>query len=282
VPLIKSNREFFAYQITGAMYMLQRSLGEFPYKTNGKIAPEFNEDAIIEAIRSLDCLPTGGGIVADQTGLGKTIQTLLFIALFTKYWQGNWFDGKRAHRPVEVVVPSQVVTQWADEIEQHWSKDLNLVVAYGTHKTMGATKKILRNSHMKNLPRLKGMPRALRYIFDDNDERASKTVILTSLETHTQRTVKTERHNKGELRSYDPPKFDKDGKELFTREVTTLASRVENFCSMVIVDEGHRLRNPRTKSFFSVAAMDAPFYWLLTATPMINSPHVGHPFSKPV
>lgn len=84
IPLINSKRLFWGYRLTGAVYMLQRTLGHFPNKgANGKVAPEFKDKAIQEAMRLLNCLQTCGGIVADQTGLGKTIQTLLFLALFT-------------------------------------------------------------------------------------------------------------------------------------------------------------------------------------------------------
>lgn len=56
-----------------------------------------------------------GLLNADEQGLGKTLQTLSFLAWLTQEMR----NGKVAPRPVLVVAPTSLLRNWQDEIEQH-------------------------------------------------------------------------------------------------------------------------------------------------------------------
>ena len=80
--------QFLDTQITGAVFMIQRTLGRVPL--SGAHTPEAER-----ASGDLESLTTHGGIVADTMGLGKTYLALLFInfTVFSEspgtYWFGN-------------------------------------------------------------------------------------------------------------------------------------------------------------------------------------------------
>ena len=67
-----------------------------------------------------------GGILADEMGMGKTIQT---IALLLAEPRG---------KPNLVVAPTVALMQWKSEIEQHTNNGLSVCVFYGTNRTITA------------------------------------------------------------------------------------------------------------------------------------------------
>ena len=64
--------EFLDTQATGAVFMTQKTLGYVPVSETADYETE-------QAAANLKCLATGGGIVADTMGLGKTFIVFLFI-----------------------------------------------------------------------------------------------------------------------------------------------------------------------------------------------------------
>jgi len=67
-----------------------------------------------------------GGILADEMGMGKTIQT---IALLLAEPRG---------KPNLVVAPTVALMQWKSEIEQHTNNGLSVCVFYGTNRAITA------------------------------------------------------------------------------------------------------------------------------------------------
>lgn len=65
-----------------------------------------------------------GGILADEMGMGKTIQT---IALF--------MADKDRKAPILVIAPTVAIMQWRNEIDQHTGGSLSMLVFHGQNRT---------------------------------------------------------------------------------------------------------------------------------------------------
>lgn len=64
-----------------------------------------------------------GGVLADEMGMGKTIQTIALLM----------YD--RTKRPSLVVAPTIALMQWKNEIDQHTQGKLKVYLFHGTNKT---------------------------------------------------------------------------------------------------------------------------------------------------
>ena len=114
--------------------MLQKTIGFIPHP----FAPCFKQRDVRAALDALRIVPTYGGLVIDQTGLGKTIQVLLFLAIFVNF-HIEIENGRAAYRTILLVVPSTVIKQWADEIAKHWAATFSLIISYGEYDGINAT-----------------------------------------------------------------------------------------------------------------------------------------------
>lgn len=65
-----------------------------------------------------------GGILADEMGMGKTIQT---IALF--------MADKDRKEPILVIAPTVAIIQWRNEIDQHTGGKLSMLIFHGNNRT---------------------------------------------------------------------------------------------------------------------------------------------------
>lgn len=88
--------EFLDTQITGAVFMLQRSNSSIPMPPSP--TPETDN-----AAAELQALATHGGIIADTMGLGKTYLALLFVN-YTAIYQK-----RTEHKPCIILTPNGVV-----------------------------------------------------------------------------------------------------------------------------------------------------------------------------
>ena len=55
--------------------------------------------------------PIGGGVVADDCGLGKTIRTLAFIVMKALLLPKDYVD----HKPTLLAMPSSIIDTWLQE-----------------------------------------------------------------------------------------------------------------------------------------------------------------------
>jgi len=142
-----------------------------------------------------------GGILADDPGLGKTIQTVALMVSLTK--------------KTLIIVPSAVLTQWVDIVEKVFSKK-NIYIHYGVGKER--TSEAIRDK-----------------IFD---------VCIT---THGSAISRKKKNYRTEL-------------------------HINNFWGRVIIDEGHVIRNSKTKMYKTSInyAHICQSTWLLTGTPIQN------------
>jgi len=73
----------------------------------------------------------GGGILADEMGMGKTIQTIALLM------------AEPRHKPNLVVAPTVALIQWRNEIEKHTANALSVTVFHGANRSTDT--KVLKN-----------------------------------------------------------------------------------------------------------------------------------------
>lgn len=254
---------FLDTQINGAAFMLQRTHGYIP------VAREWAEKSeVAAALEILKSVKTYGGIVADIPGLGKTATALLYMCLDALYATHVNEKGQVDHRPFLLLVPSgPVFNQWLQLITKHFN-DLHLIISVGSRAPEPRFDRMwISSTAMQEAPHtLNRWPQHLKYVFDHQDPKASRTVILSTYDTHAERSIKT---------TFRKPKIGEshlvhwmESEKKFV--VPVYSSHLENVLRAVILDEGHRARNPLTKLHQSVAQLRSPVHWFLTATPIIN------------
>ncbi|KOO57552.1 hypothetical protein WH43_13625 [Rheinheimera sp. KL1] len=74
---------------------------------------------ISSALFALNSLRCGGCVLADEVGLGKTIEAALVISQL-------WFEGRRR---ILVVAPVMLVGQWFDELSEHFGLPVRVVTS---------------------------------------------------------------------------------------------------------------------------------------------------------
>ena len=176
--------KFLDSQINGAAFMMQRSTGAIPVSPERASLPE-----VAAARERLISIQTFGGWLVDATGFGKTITCLLFVSQWALY-----SDHSKGHKPILIVVPNGAVfAQWCETLWEHF-RDLLLIIS---NDVKPAESKYLNNwvssTAMREAPlKVDNWPEHLRYVFDTEDPRASRTVFVTPWDTHKERTMDTD------------------------------------------------------------------------------------------
>ena len=218
---------------------------------------------------------TMGGILADQTGLGKTIQTLAFISWMTK----NHIT-ENNNKPALVSCPPMLVESWANEAHTKFP-ELLIGVMYsevGKFANPELASREIPAKFTNKLPSMEGMPAALRPAFSDSKTR-NRWVIVASTDTFMSRVVKTvpdKTRDKIIVERID--KTDGIMKKFKVRPMI-YEHKMKGYFSITFSDEGHRLRNHNSKAHFAIRGAKAPNNWIITATPMISA--VSHSWTSP-
>lgn len=206
---------------------------------------------------------TFGGILVDNMGLGKTFTSLLYLEWMFRF---HTVSKPGNYKPHLILAPAgPVIEQWRIDIQTRF-KGITLVLAYGDSPPDGASSvKWLSSRAMKGYAKdIKKIPAGLRYIFDKNNKMAAKTVLLTSYDTLAVRTLLKPRRQPGDNRPIKP---------------TEWVGTWEGVFHTVILDEGHKVRNPLTNIHVAVARLRARHHWFLTRTPILNQSAVSQPIS---
>ncbi|KFY97411.1 hypothetical protein V500_02085 [Pseudogymnoascus sp. VKM F-4518 (FW-2643)] len=146
--------EFLESQLTGAVFMLMKTLGHIPVPVD---AP----DDVKEAASTLIDLATGGGMLVDGMGLGKTYTAILFLVYYVLYA----------------------------------TKDQKIPPACCGDKPAKPQDRVrwISATAMRDAPsKLEYWPHGYEYIWDQSDPRASNVVVLSSPETWAGRTIDEE------------------------------------------------------------------------------------------
>ncbi|KAK3623405.1 hypothetical protein LTR56_010401 [Elasticomyces elasticus] len=272
--LPKVTAALLASQVTGFVHMLFRTLGDFPASPGQKA----NQTKLDENLADLNYKgpQVSGGILQDSPGMGKTYTALAFFTWWALYVKHVDADGKPNNRPTLLVVPDgHVIHQWAQAINDYFG-DIELIIAKSNDPitSLNLDNPVERWNHVDPSHITKcnpdDWPEDLRYIFDKTDRKASRTIILTSYSTWRTRTVKS--HESGvQKRKKEDLGWDeiKEGPGRIVRHV--VEHWVDKF-AMVLLDEGHVIRNDQAQMHWMIRRLRAPINWFLTATPHINSP----------
>jgi len=246
-------RGLLDHQVTGIVWLLSRLFGDLPTlkyidPDTGQIRRNVENPFDEENRQRLKGPQYFGGILADSMGLGKTLITVALMSLLVG--QGlnivQAEDGSRKHRPILLVVPNATVaSQWIQEIEQVIPGSIipQIVVSAPGLEALPRRDRVWylnRNGFSK-------WPYALRYMWYEKQPRASKVVLITTMECWALRTCK---------------QFNGWG-SCFTH-----AGRA---FSLVVVDEAYKVKNSSTLNWRSIHYLERQFTLLLTATPCMNS-----------
>jgi hypothetical protein len=245
----------------------------------------------------------GLAIFSDDMGVGKTRAALAAIyrsvhvdhaAIFERQNpvpgpELTYVNSGPPYRPVLVLLPTSAIPSWTSELQQHFPS-INWALYAGSPATNAHASKLetLGRSHtelQKWLDRL-----------DPNDPATGRCVVISTFMTWWMRTLFHIENPNGVLTLAPPPEAnaskkhgksvheDEDGEsdsddgkpgtdaEVSDEAAEKLKSRFEGRFSAVYADEGHRVKNRRTRTAIAMLRVSAPILVIITATPMINKP----------
>ncbi|KAM0547189.1 hypothetical protein ACHAO7_007444 [Fusarium culmorum] len=188
-------------------------------------------------------LSPAGGILADDTGMGKTVSTLACIVSHPP----EPHDVKEFSKATLIVLPNQsMVTQWVNQIQKFcYIKD--------------AEDRTVRYS--------KAETRDCRWW-------GSRWVVLTTYSKLISQSVKPAVINK--LKDHH-----RDDKKAFEKALRNKLGRLFNVrWYRVILDEGQAIKNRESNTAFACCNLTAKYRWVLTATPISNGVQEFYPYLK--
>ncbi|GKU04655.1 unnamed protein product [Fusarium langsethiae] len=188
-------------------------------------------------------LSPAGGILADDTGMGKTVSTLACIVSHPPERD----DVKEFSKATLIVLPNRsMVTQWVNQIDKFcYSKD--------------------------------ALDRTVRYSKVDGRKLhwwRSRWVVLTTYSELVSQSVKPSIIDKLK----DDHQGDKKG---FAKALSNKLGPLFNIrWYRVILDEGQAIKNRESNTACACCLLTAKYRWVLTATPISNGIHEFYPYLK--
>ncbi|KAJ6260591.1 DNA repair and recombination protein RAD26 [Drechslerella dactyloides] len=177
-----------------------------------------------------------GGILGDEMGLGKTIQAIAFIA--------GLHYSKLLTKPVLIVAPATVLRQWCNEFHKWWPP-LRVSILHSS------------GSGMLSIASDKQAGQEL----DDEED------ILEALEKRAPTKAQ-----KAAKKIVD--KVKSKGHVListYTGLTTYQKLLLDTEWECVVLDEGHRIRNPEAKITMAAKQLRSPTRFILSGTPIQNN-----------
>ena len=217
--------------------------------------------------KATNVLKTAGAIVADQTGMGKTIMILFFVAWIVQ----NVRYSKGLNLPTLIACPASIVKSWAEETRARFPQ-LQVGIMFGDTKAFShdLAGRVIPTRFTKGLPQKRAnTPAWLKPAFDYPD-KPNPWIIITSYDTFSQRAVKVNVDESQEK----VLKHSKDSNGDYVKRWVypcTYEHRMSGMFSLVICDEGHKIRNPSTQYHYSISALQPHSIILVSATPSISS-----------
>ncbi|KAI1284077.1 P-loop containing nucleoside triphosphate hydrolase protein [Xylaria sp. FL0933] len=251
-------RGLLEHQVTAIVWLLSRMFGDLPVlKYNNRKdcpgAPYTNTETVsdFENRERLKGPKYFGGILADSMGLGKTLITAALIDLLMRQELNaiRHEDGVIQHRPILLVAPNATVAnQWVRELTEVIDESIlgQIIVSGPGLEESSAYDKVIPLEREQ----IKHWPPYLNYVWDKNNPKASKVILIMTMESWAARTCYC------------------DGERRVWRSIFTQKKR--RF-SLVIVDEAHKVKNHKTKNWRSVYLLERQYTFLITATPCLNT-----------
>ncbi|KAL3464256.1 hypothetical protein BJX64DRAFT_286678 [Aspergillus heterothallicus] len=268
---------FYHYQISGAVGVLLKLYGHIDPEllllaTDCLQHPQAN--MVREAAARLKDLCLHGAILADETGFGKTKQSLLVAVLHGILYTEKDTEGNNCYRPALLVVPPTLITQWLAEIHDHWPCLIPVLSYDDPAFRMAMDLSVIPPAAMRAFPDVALLPEHLRFIFDKHNEKARRVIIITSYATHRHRAGRVE-ESRTPGKIYDPPQFDPvTEKQVYMERPhtqTVWKTSFRGIFSLLIADEAQKVKNPQTSTWAVLRVHEFPRILLTTATPMFNA-----------
>ncbi|RYP53801.1 hypothetical protein DL768_001252 [Monosporascus sp. mg162] len=252
---------FLDNQVTAIVWILSRFLGELPKlkvpdpEENGDLVTVNESKRDKEDRTRLRAPRYAGGILADSMGLGKTLAVIACLELLARQRLNviRAKGSKPKYRPMAILAPNAAVAaQWIEEICQHTDPEaISQIITSGN----GLQYRKHWSGRVRSLSAKEfdgSWPQDVSYVWK-SQPRSSKAVIIMSIDTFSSRTTGACKDQAGQA-------------------VCGLkrAWRTRGF-SIVVVDEGQKVKNDATRNWKSVSMAGREFTLLVTATPCINS-----------
>ena len=247
------------------IHALEKLMG-LPVSEDGEVqsARVFHRNKYIEAAQ---ILRTYGAFVAAQTGMGKTIMILFFISWMLE----NHLFPAGTNKPTLVACPAILVESWALEAQSRFP---NLEIAImnaeaGNFEDPTLSSRAHPTEFNKKLPSLKGCPKWAKPAWENKDKR-NFWVLFASVDTLTSRTIKeVPDPNRG---PFEQKIRTNDGREKIRIVFPTMwVSNMKDMFNLVVMDEGHKYKNPSTQAWASIKRLLPSLVLIVSATPMISS-----------
>ncbi|RDW62917.1 uncharacterized protein DSM5745_10028 [Aspergillus mulundensis] len=270
-----TNSQFYHYQISGAVGIILKLYGHIDPQvllesTNCLDHPRAEE--VREAAAVLNSVCLHGAILADETGFGKTKQSLLAAVLHTFLYNERDRRGNKCHRPILLTVPPTLISQWLAEIRTHWPWFFP-ILSYEDPIFQKDTKlTIIPAAAMRNISHPTTMPSNLKYVFDIHEVNAGRSIIITSYTTHRLRAGHVEEKRISDLsdQEYFPCRFQPQRKAK-DKVVNVWETHHGGRYSLWIADEAQKVKNKTTDTWAVMRIHNFPKTILATATPMFNA-----------
>ncbi len=204
-----------------------------------------------------------GGILADEMGMGKTLQAIHLIHSL-----------RYQVKPTLVVVPKSLVDYWFDEIKSYGT--LSVIKYAGPRRSLGSSMQMV-NATDVYITTYDCV--TIDFSERPNHRRGPSDIMALTGEAHTSPETPVEE----DVKSADicDSISVTDGDSSFDIEDSDASSDSEkNTRNMilltdvnwgrVVLDEAHRIRNQKTRRFKSIVGLNADFRWCLTGTPIQN------------
>ena len=194
-----------------------------------------------------------GGILADDMGLGKTLQMIAVIAAGKERGEEG---------PTLIVCPLSVITNWQQQIEQHVREAYRWRVYTYHGNTRVKESEVLEQCDVVittyNIV-------SSEWVAEDDSEKKDKAEQKErEKEQRAQGTVVVSRRKKEETEADEFP----------TDEARSLAAMHSPLFwikwTRVVLDEGHNIRERRTRQSRACRALAAHCRWVMTGTPFQN------------
>lgn len=275
-----------AHQITGFVHMLIRTCGEFPLNEEQR-KPENKPkyDKILERL-NYKSPEVRGGFLEDAPGMGKTFTALAFFSWWSQHahHEDDFNENKVSYKPTMLLTPDgHVLRQWVEQINKNFT-GINLIVAKPGERWSWKTKEFgqqrFRYVDRSAFVKKEDWPSDLSYIWDTDDKRAARTIIITPYTTLRARLIQSVTHSAAASKMYSGPGQRKPETWCYNKKEKCWQSHdIPDFwkhrCAMTLCDEGHLTRNDKSQLHWVLRQLKARINWYLTATPMINGPNVS-------
>ncbi|KAF7947862.1 hypothetical protein EAE96_008939 [Botrytis aclada] len=180
--------------------------------------------------RELSSEPPHGGLLADSMGLGKIVQTLACMV-------GNpptEEDKKRGVTATLIVVPSSVISQWLEEIQNH------------VHEKVFP--KVMQYKASMNIP---------ENVLKDLD------IVVTSYTEVMKQFPFPDREGRKEIARYGYKQWWKNAHD-------QLGALHKINWRRVVLDEAHAIKNNSARTSLACQNLKSVYRWCLTGTPLLN------------